>query len=352
MSDIKIALVTAGAREEKAVTTGTKAWELFAEEPDVVAARVDGQLKDLAYELADGDEVESVAIDSKDGHDILRHSAAHVMAQAVQDIWPDARLGIGPPIENGFYYDFDVEVPFEPEDLEKIETRMRKIIKEGQKFSRRAVADGDAISELKDEPYKIELIGLKGAGHAEDAAEGASAEVGAGELTIYDNIRRDGEVAWSDLCRGPHLPTTKRIPAFKLMRTRGGVLARRREEQAAPADLRHRLGVEGGAGGAPPPDRGGREARPPQARPRPRPLLLPRRARLRPGRLPPQGRGDQAGDGGLRPAAAHRGGLRVRRHPAHLQGGAVPHLRAPAVLRGDHVSRPWSSRTPSTGSRR
>jgi threonyl-tRNA synthetase len=219
VSDIKIALVTAGAREEKAVTTGTKAWELFTEEPDVVAARVDGELKDLAYELADGDEVESVAIDSKDGHDILRHSAAHVMAQAVQDIWPDARLGIGPPIENGFYYDFDVEVPFKPEDLEKIETRMRKIIKEGQKFSRRAVSDGDAINELKDEPYKIELIGLKGAGHAEDAAEGASAEVGAGELTIYDNIRRDGEVAWSDLCRGPHLPTTKRIPAFKLMRS-------------------------------------------------------------------------------------------------------------------------------------
>jgi threonyl-tRNA synthetase len=129
VSDIKIALVTAGAREEKAVTTGTKAWELFAEEPDVVAARVGGQLKDLAYELADGDEVESVAIDSDDGHDILRHSAAHVMAQAVQDLWPDARLGIGPPIENGFYYDFDVEVPFKPEDLEKIETRMRKIIK-------------------------------------------------------------------------------------------------------------------------------------------------------------------------------------------------------------------------------
>jgi threonyl-tRNA synthetase len=219
VSDIKIALVTAGAREEKAVTTGTKAWELFTEEPDVVAARVDGQLKDLAHELADGDEIEAVAIDSKDGHDILRHSAAHVMAQAVQDIWPDARLGIGPPIENGFYYDFDVEVPFKPEDLDKIETRMRKIIKEGQKFSRRAVSDGDAINELRDEPYKIELIGLKGAGHAEDAAEGASAEVGAGELTIYDNIRRDGEVAWSDLCRGPHLPTTKRIPAFKLMRS-------------------------------------------------------------------------------------------------------------------------------------
>ncbi len=225
MSDIKIALVTAGAREEKAVTTGTKAWELFAESPDIVAARVGGALKDLSHELSDGDEVEGVAIDSSDGHDILRHSTAHVMAQAVQDLWPDARLGIGPPIENGFYYDFDVEVPFKPEDLEKIETRMRKIIKENQRFSRRVVSDHDAISELRDEPYKIELIGLKGGldkldhRHSEDIAEGASAEVGAGELTIYDNIRRDGEVAWSDLCRGPHLPTTKRIPAFKLMRS-------------------------------------------------------------------------------------------------------------------------------------
>ena len=140
MSDIKIALVTAGAREEKAVTTGTKAWELFAEEPDVVAARVGGQLRDLAYELADGDEVESVAIDSKDGHDILRHSAAHVMAQAVQDIWPDARLGIGPPIENGFYYDFDVTKPFQPDDLQKLEKRMQEIVKAGQTFRRREYA--------------------------------------------------------------------------------------------------------------------------------------------------------------------------------------------------------------------
>jgi len=226
VSDIKIALVTADAREERAVTTGTKAWELFQDDPGVIAARVGGQLRDLAHELADGDEVEGVGIDSKDGHDILRHSTAHVMAQAVQEIWPDARLGIGPPIENGFYYDFDVETPFHPADLEKIETRMRKIIKENQRFSRRPVSDHDAIAELKDEPYKIELIGLKGGldskGHAEDAeslGEGASVEVGGGELTIYDNIRRDGEVAWSDLCRGPHLPTTKRIPAFKLMRS-------------------------------------------------------------------------------------------------------------------------------------
>ncbi|MEJ7832767.1 MAG: threonine--tRNA ligase [Nocardioides sp.] len=210
---------------------GTKAWELFADDTEVIAARVatssttESQLKDLAYELADGDEVEGVAIDSRDGHDILRHSCAHVLAQAVQELFPDARLGIGPPIENGFYYDFDVETPFIPADLEKLETRMRKIIKEGQRFSRRVTTDAEAIDELKDEPYKIELIGLKGSGSLDkldqrgDAVEGASVEVGAGELTIYDNVRRNGDVAWSDLCRGPHLPTTKRIPAFKLMRS-------------------------------------------------------------------------------------------------------------------------------------
>ncbi|MGZ4446819.1 MAG: threonine--tRNA ligase [Nocardioides sp.] len=219
MSDILVTLVHADAREEKTVTTGTKAWELFAEDPAVIAARVDGALKDLSYELASGDAVEGVAIDSADGRDILRHSTAHVMAQAVQDLFPDARLGIGPPVENGFYYDFDVEVPFTPADLEKIESRMRKIVKEGQRFSRRVTTDADALNELKDEPYKIELIGLKGSGRSDDAAEGASVEVGAGELTIYDNVNRKGEVAWSDLCRGPHLPTTKRIPAFKLMRS-------------------------------------------------------------------------------------------------------------------------------------
>jgi len=219
VSEIKVHVLTAAARAERAVTTGTKAWELFADDPAVIAARVGDGLRDLAYELADGDEVEGVAIESKDGREILRHSTAHVMAQAVQEIWPEARLGIGPPIDNGFYYDFDVETPFVPEDLEKIETRMRKIIKEGQRFSRRAVSDADALDELQDEPYKIELIGLKGGGHAEDAAEGASVEVGVGELTIYDNVRRNGDVAWADLCRGPHLPTTKRIPAFKLMRS-------------------------------------------------------------------------------------------------------------------------------------
>ena len=217
MPEIKVTVVNAGERAERAVTTGTRAWELFTETPTVIAARVGEELKDLAYELQDGEVVEGVEIDSADGRNILRHSTAHVMAQAVQDLYPEAKLGIGPPITDGFYYDFDVPEPFHPEDLEKIETRMRKIVKEGQKFSRRPVSDDDARTELADEPYKLELIGLKGG--AEEAAEGANVEVGAGELTIYDNLKRDGSLAWKDLCRGPHLPTTKRIPAFKLMRS-------------------------------------------------------------------------------------------------------------------------------------
>lgn len=218
MSDIQIVLTAADSgAEARAVEKGTKAWQLFAETPEVIAARVGGELKDLAYELSDGDEVEGVAIDSRDGRDILRHSTAHVMAQAVQELFPEAKLGIGPPITDGFYYDFDVPEPFVPEDLDKIESRMRKIVKEGQKFDRREVSDDDARSELADEPYKLELIGLKST--AGDAAEGASVEVGEGGLTIYDNLKRDGSVAWGDLCRGPHLPTTKRIPAFKLMRS-------------------------------------------------------------------------------------------------------------------------------------
>lgn len=195
----------------------SKAWELFVDDPTIIAARVNGTLKDLSYDVADGDEVEGVAIDSPDGRDILRHSTAHVLAQAVQQLFPEAKLGIGPPIQDGFYYDFDVPTPFVPEDLVKIESLMKKIIKANQRFSRRVTSDADALEELADEPYKVELIGLKGAGG--EAAEGADVEVGAGELTIYDNIDRNGEVAWKDLCRGPHLPTTRRIPAFKLMRS-------------------------------------------------------------------------------------------------------------------------------------
>src|SRR5207244_10367196 len=185
----------------------------------VIAARVNGALRDLAAPLADGDEVEGVDIASADGRAILRHSTAHVMAQAVQELFPHAKLGIGPPVENGFYYDFDVEVPFTPEDLKAIEARMRQIVKQGQRFSRRVVTDAEAREELAAGPYKLELIGLKG--HPSDA-DGESVEVGGSELTIYDNLNADtGELCWKDLCRGPHLPTTRAIPAFKLMRTGG-----------------------------------------------------------------------------------------------------------------------------------
>ncbi|HEY8455180.1 MAG TPA: threonine--tRNA ligase [Actinopolymorphaceae bacterium] len=216
MSEISVNVVRTGERSERRVTTGTTAGELFDNERSVIAARVNGELRDLAWQLSSGDEVEPVTIESEDGRAILRHSTAHVMAQAVQELFPNAKLGIGPPIENGFYYDFGVDTPFTPEDLDRIESRMRQIIKERQRFSRRVVTDDEARRELADEPYKLELIGLKGT--AGGGAEGASVEVGAGELTIYDNLRPNGELAWKDLCRGPHLPTTKHIPAFKLMR--------------------------------------------------------------------------------------------------------------------------------------
>ncbi|WP_334148342.1 threonine--tRNA ligase [Microbacterium sp.] len=171
--------------------------------------RVNGDLKDLATTVTDTDEVEAVTIDSADGLNILRHSAAHVLAQAVQRINPQANLGIGPPITDGFYYDFGVETPFTPEDIKAISKEMQRIIREGQRFVRRVVTDDEARAELADEPFKLELIGLKGPG--KEVAEGASVEVGEGELTIYDNTTRDGEVVWKDLCRGPHLPNTRMI---------------------------------------------------------------------------------------------------------------------------------------------
>ncbi len=214
MSD-QIRIIVAG--NERQVDAGTTAADLFADDPRVIAARVGGELADLSRVLSDGDVVDGVEIDSDDGRAVVRHSTAHVLAQAVQELHPDAKLGIGPPIENGFYYDFDVAEPFTPDDLKVIEKRMQQIVKERQAFVRRVVTDDEARAELAGEPYKLELIGLKGPGAA-DAAEGASVEVGGGELTIYDNVRRGGEVAWRDLCRGPHVPTTKHIPAFTLMR--------------------------------------------------------------------------------------------------------------------------------------
>ncbi|MFI0453052.1 threonine--tRNA ligase [Actinomadura sp. 6N118] len=205
---------------ERVVPAGTTAGEaLQADGRKVIAARVGGELRDLAYEVRDGDEIEPVEIGSGDGRAIMRHSAAHVMAQAVQELFPGTKLGIGPPVENGFYYDFDVAEPFTPDDLKRIEKRMREIVKQGQRFSRRPVSDEAAREELAGEPYKLELIGLKGAAGSDD---GANVEVGAGELTIYDNLdAKSGDLRWKDLCRGPHVPTTRVIPAFKLMRTGG-----------------------------------------------------------------------------------------------------------------------------------
>ncbi|MFS0852052.1 threonine--tRNA ligase [Microbacterium sp. 179-I 3D4 NHS] len=176
--------------------------------------RVNGQLKDLATTVTDADEVEPVTIDSPDGLGILRHSTAHVLAQAVQRINPQANLGIGPPITDGFYYDFGVDSPFTPEDLKAITKEMQRIVREGQRFVRRVVTDDEARAELADEPFKLELIGLKGPSSGSGTVgkvEGASVEVGEGELTIYDNTTREGEVVWKDLCRGPHLPNTRMI---------------------------------------------------------------------------------------------------------------------------------------------
>jgi threonyl-tRNA synthetase len=207
----------------------------------VIAARVNGALRDLAAPLAEGDQVEPVEIGSEDGRAILRHSTAHVMAQAVQALFPGAKLGIGPPVEAGFYYDFDVAQPFGPEDLKSIEARMRAIVKQGQRFSRRVVTDVEARAELAGEPYKLELVRLKGgavdqAGGSGPSGSGVSpggpvpsqvseeeaVEVGGPELTMYDNLDPATDaVIWTDLCRGPHLPTTRHIPAFKLMRTGG-----------------------------------------------------------------------------------------------------------------------------------
>jgi len=191
---------------ERPIDTGTTGLDVFRDR------------RDLARELTDGEVVEAVTVSEPDGLMVLRHSTAHVLAQAVQQINPQAKLGIGPPIENGFYYDFDVEEPFTPEDLKALEKAMQRIVKEGQTFSRREISDSDALVELADEPYKCELVGLKS--NAADAAEGASAEVGDGGLTIYDNLNRQGETKWKDLCRGPHVPNTKVLAnGWSLMRS-------------------------------------------------------------------------------------------------------------------------------------
>ncbi len=212
MSLINITL--AGASQS--IEAGIDGFKLFVDK-SIVALRVNDELRDLAYQPLDGDVVEGVAIDSADGLAILRHSTAHVLAQAVQTLRPEARLGIGPAIKDGFYYDFDVENPFTPEELRAIEKQMNRIVQSGQRFMRRATTEADAAIELANEPYKIELIGLKG--NAADLGDGA-AEVGAGELTIYDNVDpQTGETVWKDLCRGPHVPSTRTVgSAYSLTR--------------------------------------------------------------------------------------------------------------------------------------
>ncbi|MGN9813044.1 threonine--tRNA ligase [Micromonospora sp. BQ11] len=183
----------------------------------VVVRDPQGQLRDLDWAPAEDTRVEPVSLDSPDGLNVLRHSTAHVLAQAVQDVFPEAKLGIGPPIENGFYYDFAVDKPFQPDDLAKLEKRMQEIVKSGQRFRRRRFGSLDeAKAELAAEPFKLELIDVKGEGLDTDEVM----EVGGGELTIYDNLAaNDDKACWSDLCRGPHLPTTRLIGAFKLMRS-------------------------------------------------------------------------------------------------------------------------------------
>lgn len=214
MADLAIAVVTAEVEESRSVPEGATAADVVGDGRRVVVARINGELRDLATILRDGDVVEAVGVDTPEGLAVLRHSTAHVLAQAVQDTFADAKLGIGPPVKDGFYYDFSVETPFTPEDLKVLEKRMQEIVKSGQRFSRRVVTDAEAKHELAGEPFKLRLIGSEG---------GADVmEVGGAELTIYDNVEaKSGATCWGDLCRGPHVPDTRFIPpnAFRLMRT-------------------------------------------------------------------------------------------------------------------------------------
>jgi threonyl-tRNA synthetase len=195
--------VIGDAHEQREIAAGTTALDLFGSDRTIVVARVNGVLRDLATPLADGDVVEPVSVTSDEGLAVLRHSTAHVLAQAVQDTFPEARLGIGPPIRDGFYYDFDVERPFTPEDLKTLEKRMQAIVKSGQVFRRRVVTDREARHELAAEPYKLRLLGAEGGSEVMSADV---MEVGGAELTIYDNLDpKSDAVCWGDLCRGPHV---------------------------------------------------------------------------------------------------------------------------------------------------
>lgn len=217
MSDFTVTIQRGEQSEQAAATSTTTAGDLVGDGKTVVVARINGTLRDLATTVHTGDVIEPVLVTSDEGLAVLRHSTAHLMAQAIQDLNPQTRLGIGPPIKDGFYYDFDVEKPFTPDDLAAIEKRMGEILKQGQRYVRRVVTEDEARAELADEPYKLELIGLKGG-----AVDSDVMEVGGAELTIYDNVDgRTGEVCWGDLCRGPHVPNTRFINAnaIKLMRS-------------------------------------------------------------------------------------------------------------------------------------
>ena len=209
----RINLALSEGKQERDLEPGMTALDLFRDDRRVVVARINGELRDLDTELQDGDEVEPVDIESDEGLFVMRHSAAHVMAQAVQELYPGTMLGVGPPITDGFYYDFDSPEPFHPEDLKKVEKQMQRIIKTGQRFRRRAISEDEARAELADEKYKLRLIGSEGGAEV--------MEVGGSELTIYDNLNRTGEIVWNDLCRGPHVPDTRYIPAnaVKVMRS-------------------------------------------------------------------------------------------------------------------------------------
>ena len=208
--DISVDGVSAAIADDQRPT------HIYADQKEIVVCRINGELRDLWTQLQEGDTVEGISISSSEGLKVLRHSTAHVLAQAVQQVFAGTRLGIGPPITDGFYYDFDPEKAFTPQDLLSLESAMRKIIKDGQRFRRRVVSEKEALLELASEPFKCELVGIKS-----EQADESNVEVGGAELTIYDNLGRDGSPIWSDLCRGPHLPSTKLIPAFKLMRSSG-----------------------------------------------------------------------------------------------------------------------------------
>ncbi|MDI3330987.1 MAG: threonine--tRNA ligase [Micrococcus sp.] len=205
--------------EPREVTPGTTGTDLFADQKTTVVMRVDGELQDLSRQVPAGADVVGVDISEQDGLNVLRHSTAHVMAQAVQQLRPGAKLGIGPYITDGFYFDFDVDEPFTPEDLKAIEKLMQKIVNSNQAFARRVVTEDEARQAMAHEPYKLELLGKQD--QADAVGEGANIEVGAGEITVYDNVdRKSGETVWCDLCRGPHLPNTKLISnAFALTRS-------------------------------------------------------------------------------------------------------------------------------------